>query len=321
MPRKGSRRSGFTLIELLVVIAIIAILIGLLLPAVQKIREAANRMSCQNNLKQIALGAHNYDSAYGILPPGLTRNTPTPNNAGSYVGCLTYLLPYIEQDNIYKQIPLTVFDPTFTGGWWNNPSILTANGPWMQKIKTFTCPSDQVNSMTPNVGVFAYFYTAGNTLTGGYFGSQYNQYMGKTNYVANAGALGNTDDAFWGQFKGPFYAGSNSSVATITDGSSNTAFFGEYLGGPEQGARDFLASWAGAGAMASAWYLPTMPNAGWWHFSSRHTGVVQFAFGDGSVRGVRKSGTNDWYSTKWYAFQYMCAAYDGQVVNYSLIGG
>src|SRR2546429_6071917 len=105
-----SKRAGFTLIELLVVIAIIAILIGLLLPAVQKVREAAARMQCSNNLRQIALAAHNYEGNYKKFPYDMDMR---PTLYG--LGIFTYLLPYIEQDNLYRQFDFNVSYDDVTG--------------------------------------------------------------------------------------------------------------------------------------------------------------------------------------------------------------
>src|SRR5690242_14555825 len=125
--RLDLRRKAFTLIELLVVIAIIAVLIGLLLPAVQKVREAAARMACGNNLHQIALAAHNFESTNGRLPPGMDTQE---------VGVLVYLLPFMEQQN---QFNLFSFDPGFAT-YYQNPQNRPGAGT-SATIKNFLCPS------------------------------------------------------------------------------------------------------------------------------------------------------------------------------------
>jgi len=330
--RPRTRRAGFTLIELLVVIAIISILIGLLLPAVQKVRMAANRMKCGNNLKQIALGAHNYDSTNGYLPPGLNWGYPDTTN-GSRIGCLAYLLPFIEQDNVYNQIPQFLFDPKQPSSiaYWPGfaadrpptpPYTINANpgAVFDTRIKTFLCPSDSMDRAQPTLGVFVYFTVSGLTLTGGYRANSNDPQAGRTNYVACAGGFGNTTDPFYGQWKGPFYAQSRETVGGILDGTSNTVFFGEYLCGPEVGPRQFVASWAGAGALPLAWDLLS-PNSDWYTFGSKDPGVVQFGFGDGSVRKVRKAGqTTEWFSDRWYQIMNMGGIQDGYVNDWTKLG-
>ena len=199
-------RRAFTLIELLVVIAIIAILIGLLLPAVQKVREAAARMKCQNNLKQFGLALHSYHDANGRYPMGCVWNNPaayydTPRSGWNYS-----LFPYIEQDNLYKQFPATAAQQQWYP--WFSAEATNPNGPTRVVIPTWLCPSD--TGVMQNVQPWGTF-SLGN----------YHAFFGGLNLggaVANSPA---TRGAFGVKFGARF--------ADFTDGTSNTMVLGEYL--------------------------------------------------------------------------------------------
>jgi prepilin-type N-terminal cleavage/methylation domain-containing protein len=305
-------QSAFTLIELLVVIAIIAILIGLLLPAVQKVREAAARMSCSNNLKQIGLAAHNYHDVLGRFPHGSESAAiwgPSPH---------TYLLPVIEQGNVFAQMTQTYAHGSSAELTGANRVIHEAGS--TARPKVFACPSDPFT----------------------YAGLVY----GFTNYHANWGrwvVVTNAWDGVWGTNFVPYGSVPKfapTTLVSITDGTSNTLMFAEVANGiganPTQrdrrrdcydggsiprtsfaAARTYLLArnWQTAGFLGgwnwrgypwregsiwrngmntllppnSACYRPN--NGQWWELvtpaSSYHTGGVNVCLSDGSVRFVR----------------------------------
>jgi prepilin-type N-terminal cleavage/methylation domain-containing protein len=329
-------RRGFTLIELLVVIAIIAILIALLVPAVQKVREAAARTQCTNNLKQITLASHNYHDTYKKLPPGIVgHQTNTQMNQGftfgaPCIGALVFLLPYIEQQNLYNQlnpIPQQAFNQgsLMPSGWWANASYFNAA---QAVIPIYLCPSDTPTQSS--VGTFVIFYCDANTLTftGGYYPNPTGNLFGRSNYCSSAGSIGAPTVNFYGTWVGPFSDRSVTTMASINDGTSNTVFFGETLGGegPPQN-RNFSLAWMGAGAFAMAWGLPATNQVQWYTYGSRHTAVTLFGFGDGTVRPMRQgvgwsaaNNSTNWFSNDWYMYQRAGGQQDGVVVDFSVLG-
>jgi len=335
---RSRKRPGFTLIELLVVIAIIAVLIGLLVPAVQKVRESASRTQCANNLKQIALAALNYEGVNKRLPPGglVSPNSTTygwtlpPPYAGPYTGVLAFLLPYVEQDNVYKQLnpAFFLFNTTMPAWAYSTPPFDFQSGVSLQngtgyphicdtRISTFECPSDNAGdlSIPTSVGgvIDAYFITPQYLYIDYVYDlPNWGHEMGAANYIGVAGYYGVNVPLY----TGVYYQNSKTKIADITDGTSQTLGFGETLAGLFPGTRDFRLTWMGAGSMPTGWGLgansPSSPSH-WYQFSSKHTAAVQFAYCDGSVHGVNRTADFSQYT-------YAAGKSDGKVINWDSLG-
>jgi len=317
------QRRGFTLIELLVVIAIIAVLIGLLLPAVQKVREAANRMKCSNNLKQLGLACHTYNDTYSKLPPAgksygwNAGGTPDPviyNHNG-----LMLLMPFIEQNNIYTQwkptgasgnfrlnvgaaIPLPALDSVASG----NAALASI------LIPTLVCPSDSGNPEVNSAN-----YTPDLVVPG--------VKAKKTNYdfVVSVNEYGTANWSSTAALSARYPFGQNSStkLTDMTDGTSNTFLMGENTYSTYNGMTGGWAyrSYLSVGIDPAGRYNVTYPaqglniwnynnnasppnntpgqRASWYNSASLHAGGCNFVFGDGSVRFIAETIDSVDYTT------------------------
>jgi prepilin-type N-terminal cleavage/methylation domain-containing protein len=325
------RRFGFTLIELLVVIAIIGLLMALLLPAIQRVREASNRMRCGNNLKQLGIAAHNYENDRQALPPGT-------DDQG--VGCLVYLLPYLEQDTQFR---LFQFRPQTYPLWYQDPlnrppstgstTVPRPPNPYGAEgeFGFFRCPSNPPPSQYVTVCLLVAYGIQGVDYPSGWTGGNahiFSSYpggliLGRSSYTGVAGYYAPSQVQAYGcpGCEGFFTHKSdvNNSLGRCPDGTSNTLLFGEITGGyiawgGSGGIPNGVSGWAwacgfnytGFGAPESGPRVNGYPD--WYVFSSMHPSGVQFCFGDGSVRTIRPT-------IDFATYVYLSGIRDGVVVQ------
>jgi len=288
------------------------VLIGLLLPAVQKAREAASPVRCQNNLKQIGLAAQNYASANGgQLPPGYLGTVGNnPYAYAQYVGCLVYLLPYLEENALYQQMMSSVSPNYLDIGYVDNPWFFNASA-WdaaNNSVNVFLCPSSYSQSARYPITAFEAFNP------GLFSPCQYDSNvpaLGRTNYVGVAGFMGAGPN--YNNLAGLLSNRSSTNLGLVPDGTNNTLLFGEAQGDASGSNPTFAFTWMGVGAIPTWVGIGPQDGDGWEQFNSNHTGLVQFGLADGSVRAI---STNADYNSFLYAAGYQ----DGQTYDSSSFG-
>ncbi len=340
--RRLRSRIGFTLVELLVVIAIIGILVGLLLPAVQAAREAARRMQCTNNLKQLGLAAHNFESAHKRFPPGYLGSSPTVTisdsaadipNGRQWIGLLPFLFPYIEQTAIYNVYPSAReldpdrlmsslpassaerFDP-----WWydDDGDASDMDTLWdaaQYRLSFLLCPSDDAYGNTlANASRLHTFGANGGTsgtITMRGFSVGDTPTLGRTNYLGVAGGMGKTGSS-WERWIGIFHNRSKTKFGSISDGTSNTLLFGEVTGVWEDSLKPSGRTWSftwNNGPLPTAWRIGGATPHTYNRFNSIHSGkVINFALADGSIHSLSPSMDTD-------VFLYLSSMGDGRVAS------
>ena len=327
----NSKAKGFTLVELLVVIAIIGILIGMLLPAIQQVREAARRTQCLNNLRQVALGSLNYESAFMRFPPGeihRPNNMPTvaPDATSSQVTTLVHILPFIDAINLEN---LVVADTGLTGvsSPWSTGADINAGGAATQTIPPFICPSSNSDTAGQTITLIDIAVTAPSGTTSFSSGPTGTSNIGQTDYCGVGGFTGTSNTALDGSslFRGIFTERSRTTFGGIRDGASNTFLFGEIA--PFQVSADPSAapgaltnlSWMGASTMYTFFGLQAQVRASnssqtfiQPSFSSNHPGNVNFAIADGSTHSLTENTPS---ASMTDVFHQLGAISDGSIVD------